>query len=312
MKQVLLIVIAGALFNTAVAQTVLVNEDFESYAPGDLLAQTAGLPWSTWSVMPGGSEDTPISDEQASSGTNSMKVSGVAAGGPTDLILRLGNRTSGSYALSWNMYIPAGNGGYFNIQRNEVPGAGSFMLEVIFKTDGTIDFVNNTVTTTGTYTQDSWFNVGMAFDLGTMAAVLAIDGTPQYTWQTNVPGPNQIGGIDFFAYAGGAPAVPLYYVDDVLFVDLGSVGVPETANEEAAVYPNPATDMITVEIPALSNTAIASLVDVTGRTVINGRTFQQQGALARTRMNLNGLPAGLYFVRIQAGDTEVVRRIMKQ
>ncbi|MBZ0205915.1 MAG: T9SS type A sorting domain-containing protein [Flavobacteriales bacterium] len=303
MKRSLLFTLLGTFTGLVSAQTVLVNEDFDSYAAGDLVAQTIGLPWSTWSVAPGGTEDTPISNEQASSGTQSMKVTGVAAGGPTDLVLRLGNRSTGSYILSWNMYVPSGNGGYFNIQRNEVPGAGSFMLEVTFKVDGTIEYMNNTVASAGSYPHDTWFSVAMAFDLGTSVAALSIDGTAQYSWQTNTPGPNQIGGIDFFAYAGGTPNVPLYYVDDVLFIDLGTVGIEENAPAEVAVYPNPATDMLTVELPH-GTTAIASLVDITGRTVIDGIAFG-----SRTQFPLNGLSKGLYFVRVRQNGKEIVRRV---
>src|SRR5436190_3515239 len=257
MKRALLIAMAGSIPSLVSSQTILIDQNFDSFTSGDLVAQTCGLPWSTWSVAPGGTEDTPISDEQASSGTLSAKVSGPAAGGPTDLILRLGNRTTGTYALGWNMYIPAGNGGYFNIQRNEVPGTGSFMLEVTFKADGTIEFLNNAVMgTPGSYTHDTWFNLTMAFDLSTMTAALAIDGTPQYTWQTNVPGPNQVGGIDFYSYAGGTD-VPTYYIDDVLFLDLSSTNVPEVAPTGIAVYPNPTQDLVTIDLPNASTTAIA-------------------------------------------------------
>ncbi|HQW04495.1 MAG: T9SS type A sorting domain-containing protein [Flavobacteriales bacterium] len=304
MKRSLLFTLLGGFAGLISAQTVLVNENFDSYTEGELVAQTIGLPWSTWSVDPGSTEDTPISDEQASSGTLSMKVSGVAAGGPTDLVLRLGDRSTGSYTLSWNMYVPSGNGGYFNIQRNEVPGTGSFMLEVTFKVDGTIEFMNNTVASDGSYPQDTWFSVALAFDLETLDATLDIDGTTQYGWQTDTPGPNQIGGIDFFAYAGGAPNVPLYYVDDVLFTELGPVGIEENALTEVHVYPNPATDVLTVELPH-GTTAIASLVDVTGRTVVDGTTFG-----SRTQFALNGLSKGLYFVRVRENSKDVVRRVI--
>ncbi|MEO8591196.1 MAG: T9SS type A sorting domain-containing protein [Flavobacteriales bacterium] len=312
MKRQVLFFLAATTSGLLSSQVIIFEQNFDSFASGDLVAQTCGLPWSTWSVAPGGAEDTPISDEQASSGTLSAKVTGTAAGGPTDLILRLGNRTTGIYVLSWNMYIPSGNGGYFNMQHNEVPGAGSWMVDVTFAPGGTIEYLVNSVAAPGTFPHDVWFNVAMALDLDAMTGALAIDGAVQYTWQTNVPGPSQIGGIDFFGYAGGAPAVPLFYLDDVSFVALPSTSVPEVTPTEVGVYPNPAQDLVTVDLPNASTTATVSLVDVTGRAIIEGRSFQQQGTYARTQLSLKGLPDGLYFVRIQDGDQQVVRRVAKE
>jgi len=312
MKKQLLFLLAGSFSGIVSGQVVVIDQNFDSFTAGDLVAQTAGLPWSTWSSAPGGTEDTPISDEQASSGSLSAKLSGTAAGGPTDLVLRLGNRTTGIYTLGWNMYIPTGNGGYFNVQHNEVIGAGSWMLDgVTFVPDGSVEYLLGTATTLGTYPLDTWFNVTMAFDMGAQTAALAIDGTIQFTWATGTNPPSQLGAINFFAYAGGAPSVPTYYIDDVSFIDLTIVSVPEVVPTEVGVYPNPAQDVVTVDLPNASTAATVSLVDVTGRAVVSGRSFQQFVGYGRTQLGLSGLPDGLYFVRIQDGDNEVVRRVMK-
>lgn len=292
----------------ALGQQVLIFEDFESYNDGDLLAQTAGAPWSTWSISPGSTEDTPVSNEQASSGVLSAKVTGVPAGGPTDLMLQLGNRTSGSYALGWQMFIPSGNGGYFNIQRNENPGTGSFMLEVTFNDDGTIEYLNNGSAAAGTYAHDQWFNVLLLIDLGAMTGAILIDGSPQYSWQTNLPGPSQLGGIDFFAYAGGSPSQPLYYFDDVTFIDLLATNVQEVAPGAVRLFPNPTLGALTIECGDLSRTTSVSVLDATGRVVVPSRAMPG----FRSTLDLGHLPVGLYFVRMLDGDREVVRRITKQ
>ncbi len=311
MKRTLHILIATLIPGFLSAQTVLIFEDFESYANGQLLAQTAGLPWSTWSNAPGSAEDTPISNEQASSGALSAKFTGAAAGGPTDIVLRLGDRTAGIYSLSWNMYVAQGNGGYFNLQHNEVIGAGSWMMEMIFLPNGTINYVSGGSTVTGSYVPGTWFMVNILVDLNAQTAGMAIDGMVQHTWQTNVPGPNQLGAVNIFAYAGGAGAVPLFYIDDVTFLDITTVGIEEADLTHVGIYPNPVNDVLTVELAGHTPTAIASLVDLTGRVVIDGRTFMQNGPVARTQLNMAGLPSGLYLVRVQDGMHEVVRRVTK-
>ncbi|MBK9176283.1 MAG: T9SS type A sorting domain-containing protein [Flavobacteriales bacterium] len=311
MKRTLLAFGSALLLGTAWSQVILISEDFESYTAGSLIAQTAGLPWSTWSVAPGTAEDAPVSDEQAYSGTQSLKIAGVAAGGPPDLILRLCDRTSGNYGLSWMMYVPSGFGGYFNIQRNEVPGAGSWMLDVTFAPDGSIEYLVNSVAAAGTYPLDEWFSLILAINLSAGTGAVAINGVSQYTWQTTVPGPNQIGGIDFFAYAGGAPDVPTFYVDDVLFIDLTSLSVDEIAADGVLAFPNPSEGHITIDLGSASAGALISVVDVTGRTVASDIRTQRAGQTERALVDLSSHPDGLYFIRIADGGREIVRRVTK-
>ncbi len=293
------------------SQSIIVSEDFETYTSGDLIAQSAGLPWSTWSVSPGSSEDAAVSNDQAFSGTNSLKIEGVAAGGPTDLILRLGDRTAGTYVISWAMFVPSGFGGYFNFQHNEVPGNGSWMMDVTFAPDGSVEYLVNDTATAGTYAQDEWFQLSMAIDLDASVGLVAINGTPQYTWNTNSPGPSQLGGIDFFAYAGGAPALPTFYIDDVLVMDMSGLSVEEAVAQQMRIYPNPTTGPVTVDLGALSNTALVSVMDVTGRVVTSAVRPAQLGASSRATLDLSGEPEGLYFVRVLDQGHEVVRRLVK-
>lgn len=311
MNKPLLFILAAAMTGTASAQMILLNENFDSYNSGDLVAQTAGAPWNTWTQTPGGADDAPVSDEQAASGTMSMKVTGAAAGGPVDLILGLGNRTSGLYSLSWSMYIPTGSGGYYNIQHNEIPGNGSWMADITFEPGGTVDYLVNNVSTAGTFPHDQWFTVIMVLNMDAQEGTVAIDGTIQYTWQTTVPGPSQIGGIDFFAYAGGAPNVPLYYVDDVLFMDLTGLGMGEAVQTALNTYPNPTEGMVTIEWAGASADALVDVLDVTGRTVVAPRKASPIGLLSRTAVNLGAFPEGLYFVRLRDGDRQEVRRVTK-
>ncbi len=311
MNKPLLFILAAAMTGTASAQMILLNENFDSYNSGDLVAQTAGAPWNTWTQTPGGADDAPVSDEQAASGTMSMKVTGAAAGGPVDLILGLGNRTSGLYSLSWSMYIPTGSGGYYNIQHNEIPGNGSWMADITFEPGGTVDYLVNNVSTAGTFPHDQWFTVIMVLNMDAQEGTVAIDGTIQYTWQTTVPGPSQIGGIDFFAYAGGAPNVPLYYVDDVLFMDLTGLGMGEAVQTALNTYPNPTEGMVTIEWAGASADALVDVLDVTGRTVVAPRKASPIGLLSRTTVNLGAYPEGVYFVRLRDGDRQEVRRVTK-
>lgn len=298
------------------SQTVLITQDFESFDPGDPLAQSAGLPWTTWSNAPGGTEDTPISDAYAYGGTKSASfASTVANGGPTDVILQLGNRTAGQYLLGWWMRIPAGKGGYFNIQKSISPGQ-SWSIDVIFRASGAIELSTNaSAGATTSYPVDQWFLVGMSFDLDASAATLTIDGNTAATWVTTTAvgtggvGLNQIGAVNFYGYSGGDQSE--YYIDDMSFVDISGVGVSELRALAATAFPNPTTGAFVVDAAGISSSAVMSVVDLTGRQVIAPRALLRRGALSRAEVDLGGHPQGIYFVRVTDGDHELVRRVTK-
>jgi hypothetical protein len=308
MKRLLPIILTASLPLSLCAQTIIYSEDFEGGANGDLVAQTFGDPWSTWSNQPGSSDDSALSDEQAVSGALSLKLeSGSTAGGPGDVVLKLGDRTSGSYALNWEMYIPSGFGGYYNVQHNESIGTGSWGIEITFKPDGVIDFLSNNVISTGSFPHDTWFTVTTLIDLGQTTGTVAIDGTTQHTCSTTVnatggAAPNQLGAINFFAF-GGAGNMGKYYVDDVSFTDITSVNVEEVNVEVFNIYPNPTQEILFIEAPAGSQRY--DLFDVAGRTVISGSLTNSAG---RTPVEVAGLPEGIYMLRI---DGAYVRQVVK-
>ncbi len=219
MKKMLLFVVAVLFSVAAISQTALYQDDFESYNVGDYIAVENPTWWTTWSGAPGTGEDALISDDYASSPTKSVLVDEV--GGPTDLLLKLGNKTSGVYNVNFNMYVPTGYAGYYNIQHMESPGI-EWAVEVYFKADGT-GFIHagGSNAATFTYPLDAWVPVENFIDLDNDLAELYINGVFIHTWQWSLqaqgdPGANQLGSVDFFAGADGSD-VPLYYFDDVLY-----------------------------------------------------------------------------------------------
>ncbi|MDB5267730.1 MAG: hypothetical protein JWP58_770 [Hymenobacter sp.] len=83
---------------------------------------------------------------------------------------------------------------------------------------------------------------------------------------------------------------------------------PAGASERLALFPNPAHGTATVQLPAVPGAATATLtvIDALGRPV---RTFRAApNALAE--LDLAGLPAGLYAVRVQAGGSTATRRLV--
>ena len=292
-------------------QTVLINENFDSYAVGTDIS-TVSPYFSPW---PGGGS-TIVSSTYAHSGANSLEfIATGAGGGPTDLLLLLGNQTSGVFGLSWWMYVPAGFGGYFNVQHTEEVTPPEFTAEVIFEDGGNISGTANATPITGTYAQDTWFQVILAVDLNNITAALAIDLTPIATWPINTEtdgtvSTNQLGSIDFYAYGGGAPTIGTYYIDDVLYSQL-DVGIDEIGGADLATYPNPAMDHLYVEVPNGGSTPQVMLSDASGRVVAESRSFTTIGEKLQLKLDMSTLPSGVYTLRMTDGTSTLTRKVVK-
>ena len=76
-----------------------------------------------------------------------------------------------------------------------------------------------------------------------------------------------------------------------------SVNAPDQPVLEAALMPNPARDYTTIQVKNINTSWQIQLTNLSGQVLAN-----QQIAAGKqeTRLNLEGLPAGLYFVVLRA------------
>jgi Secretion system C-terminal sorting domain/PA domain len=191
----------------------IICDDFEDYTLGLVSGQSAHfLPWS---LTPGGADDAAVSDAQAASGTQSLLVS--AANGD-DLLLLLGDQTTGNYLLQWKMFIPTGNTGYFNIQKIEGTPAGEFGTQVFLNADGTATVdAGGAAAATGTWTPNAWMDVVMYYDLDNDWVSMYFDGVEIYSFPAShealaAGGIIQLGAVNFFGNTN-----TVQYIDDILF-----------------------------------------------------------------------------------------------
>ena len=302
MKRTLLLLTSVSLLTAVSAQNVLITENFDGYPAGQDITTLNPTYFGVW---PGGG-GAPTSTTYAHSGANSVEfVATTAAGGPGDVLLLLGDQTVGSYILSWWMYIPTGKGGYFNIQHTEDVTTPSFAAEVIFADGGTIGGMANNVAIAGTYAQDTWFQVNLFIDLDNVTASFLIDLTPVATWPFNTEtdgavGPNQLGAIDFYSYGGGAPTLGEFYIDDVSYIHLSTIGVEETARAESfSVYPVPSSNSLTIANNGSNAAAQWRLLDMSGREVMTSTALVMPGS--QTVADISGLATGTYTMELTHG-----------
>jgi len=223
---------------------VVYADDFESYNVGAKIAQSNPDRWATWSNTPGSAEDASVSNEQSSSPTKSLKVAGT-----NDNIMKLGNKTSGIYILSWDMYVPANFAGYYNFQHFEAPGV-EWAFEVYFDVNGSgYMHAGGNNAATFSYPKGQWFQVENVIDLNDDLALVTINGAVVHQWQYSLQaqgqaGTKQLGSINF--YAGATTGMtPTYYIDNIEYFAVPNVDVLYFSDFDSYT----ANAYVSVEIP---------------------------------------------------------------
>jgi hypothetical protein len=238
MKKIVLLIAtiflwAGSVFS----QTVLYEDNLDSYPLDSYLHTVNPTWWSTWS---GGVDGEDIQIKNTYSLSPSQSGSADKVGGQSDCLLLLGDRVSGVYQLSWWMYIATGKCGYYNMQHFESPGI-EWAYEIYFRTDGSIECLQGGNTLGGTYPHDVFFQVIQDVDLDADLVTVTINGTVIGSWPIsdeaqNAGGTKQMGAIDFFAgESSGSGEIPEYFIDDVYFAQIEAGNDPIIGADPIAV-----------------------------------------------------------------------------
>ncbi len=204
------IILASALLLTSSSFAQLFSDDFESYAVGSFIGPQS-TSWTTWSGTEGGNEDAAVTNNQASSGTNSIYLSSTAAsGGPQDVVLDFGPvYNSGIFTFQSDFYVNSGKTGYFNFQASPTIGT-TWALNVNFDAgDLYIDDGLTSNLAVSTYPEASWFTLKIEANLTLKVWKAYVNGNLIGTW---INGVNALASTDFFPVTNSQ-----FYIDDVSF-----------------------------------------------------------------------------------------------
>jgi hypothetical protein len=104
---------------------------------------------------------------------------------------------------------------------------------------------------------------------------------------------------------------PVFRVDEIQIKASGSMGTENIpASQDILIYPNPASQWITIEIPDSAVKPEIRLYDLSGRMVDTYLTQECQG---RWRINVIRMNPGIYLVRIKsAGISKTVKVCINQ
>jgi hypothetical protein len=312
MKKQLLSLFAFGAILSASAQTILFEDNFDTYTAGTgVVAQNTN--WAFWSAA--APSDANVSSDFASSGANSINVDGTS----NDLVLPIGPYSSGKYDIKFKMYLPAGSGGYFNALHTWSGSAATYQwaCDVFFDGTGVATWTTGgTPAGAVTVGTDTWFDVQITADMDNDLGRIYLNGVPANEWQWSLnnadgnAGANTLAAINFYG-TNASNGNGNYYIDDVQVIESTGIGVKPIAPEKiskVAIYPNPTTSNFNVEIPETFVGGEISIIDLTGKVVMKDRITQS----TTKRVDVSNLNDGIYLIRMNNGAAQFTDRLIKK
>jgi len=244
---------------------VLIFDPFEDYTVGNKIAQDAIAHgndwWTTWSNAPGGAEDGVVAD-----------FDGTQCGHLTygnDQVLLLGDEENGNYDLEFDILVPEGKNGYFNILHHFAGSNSTWAMQCYLHMTndgqnstpapghGTIHAGSNgTADVECVY--DEWMHFRLNVDTDTDVAryYYTAPGAEEVLvceWQWSLDSfgnevvGRTLGAMDFFPPENAATSE--YYLDNFSFKKIGGESAPELTITPAEVMEElMEDDMTTVEV----------------------------------------------------------------
>ncbi len=185
-------------------------DNFEYYFPDQQVACQKPEYWTTWDLTPCDSvEDPYLSSNYSYSGAYSVVIL------PNDDLVKLINEPLIA-SISFEVYIPTGKAGYFNLMSGFAPDPNQWAMECYFDVDGTGRLIHG-ITDNFSWTPDAWHSVYIGIDMISDVAYFYFDGTEISSWQWSQGGiiNLQVEAIDFF----GATVNNEMYFDDLVIWD---------------------------------------------------------------------------------------------
>lgn len=188
-----------------------VSIDFDNMTPGDVSPQSPLI--EMWPPNP--LTDAQVTNQEYYSSPYSMQLRN---NNTDDIVINLGNKDSGLWVVTWQMYVPTGNVGYWNIQENEnaTPSQwnGEFFVGATSSGGSAGVVTHNNTSSTASFPHDTWFTIEIIVNLDTHIISIIVDENyllqdAVYEDNSGITG-NQLGAINFYSIDTNNN----FYVDD--------------------------------------------------------------------------------------------------
>jgi hypothetical protein len=151
-----------------------------------------------------------------------------------------------------------------------------------------MDWANSNKATVMKFNGNNWVNEGSsgfsAGGVGYTSLAFNLSGQPYVAYTDSV---------------NGQKATVMYYD--------APTGINELQKSRLSIYPNPATDKITIEISGVTEENNLSIVNIEGMELIRQKITDN-----KTEIDIGNLPSGVYFVRLTDEKTVEMGKIIKQ
>ena len=227
-------ILAAFMLISGIMQSQILYYDFENLNVGDQVAATIGEPWTTWYNAPGSAADAFITDEYAE-GARSLKIDI-----DNDVVLKLGDKTTGAYRVSLDMYIPDQKVGYFNILHDFAGSNSTWAVQVFLNRyySGTYLLAGSEYYYFDNVPYNTWNHIEVDINLDNALACLKINGELQCIWDYTLflqRDYNSISAMNFCDITGNTTDAG-YYVDNILFEEIeGPYIVPQSESINAYI-----------------------------------------------------------------------------
>ena len=249
---------------------ILLFDTFEDYTVGNHIAEEAiaqGFDyWTTWSNHPGGSEDGIVAD------FDDTQCGHLTYG--NDQVLLLGDEENGNYDLEFDILIPEGKNGYFNILHHFAGSNSTWAMQCYLHLtndgenstsapgQGTIHAGSNSTATLTGLVYDEWMHFRLNVDTDTDIATYYYTAPGEEevlvcTWQWSLDsfGNNQVGrtlaAMNFYPPENAATSE--YYLDNFIFTKIGGESAPELSIDPTEVREELMEDDVTTVDITISN-----------------------------------------------------------
>lgn len=243
MKKLSLLSLAAALLlgGSLMAQEpqVLISDCFEAYTVGNHIAteaQAAGNDWwTTWDSQPGTSQDGVVSEY------NGSKCGYLTYG--VDQVLLLGDEQNGVYDLEFDILVPNGKNGYFNILHDFNGSGSTWALESYLHMSGSSTsapgvgaiYAGSSTAITFTVVYDEWMHFRLHVDTDADHAEYYYTAPgesevmiTEWQWSLNAQGTANVGrklaAMDFFPPKDASTSE--YYLDNFSYTKVSGDTYP--------------------------------------------------------------------------------------
>ncbi|MDR9442638.1 MAG: hypothetical protein RI842_07950, partial [Schleiferiaceae bacterium] len=194
-------------------------DSLDQYSTGVALSEQSAL-FKGWA---GNAGDGDLSTNQASSGTQSLRIYDSGPAGASDVVAVFDTISSGAWNVELDLYVESGKGAYFNIQQNYIGGAAGNLWggEIYFKDNGVAEVRTGTglnLVGTFNYSQGQWITVSSIIDLDNDTAWFELNGNSTgvgYIYSSVNGAPIQFNGVNFYSGVVSSGNYDIdYYVDN--------------------------------------------------------------------------------------------------